>query len=222
MFLGVAAFKREQKILQIRHRVRLEIAEKNGVVFVLKRVRKTQSVQPYLHCLLIFIFVATDQVLIPVIVRCTLPIHCFKVILVVTDIKAASLPLMGSVLLILFDWVNQGLHADCISAVIFLHVVNIEPDGVTLCYVAHAEKVPLRVVECVVVEVKIQVVLAFLYPFNFSQVARLELCVEKYCFFVNILDVEGLWWILQSVWLKLGGHSPTLDRFADELYNVLL
>ena len=92
----------------------------------------------------------------------------------------------------------------------------------TLCYVAHAEEVPLRVVECVVVEVKIQVVLAFFYPFNFSQVARLELCIEKYCLFVNILDVEGLWRILQSVWLELRSHSPPLDRFADELYNVLL
>ena len=61
---------------------------------------------------------------------------------------------MCTVLPILLDRIDERLHADRVSAVILLQVVDIKFDCVTLAYIANGKEVPLAVVERVVIEIQ--------------------------------------------------------------------
>ena len=175
MLLWVPRPQNVEQVLQIRQRVRLEVAEKYDIVLVLKRVREGQRVEAQLHALLRLILVADDQVLVPVVVWRALPVHSLQRVLVVADIVATSLPLMSAILPILLERVDEGFHADGVRAVILLQVVDIELDCVALANVADGEEVPLAVGQRVVIKVEEQVVLALANTLNLPQIATFKL-----------------------------------------------
>ena len=72
----------------------------------------------------------------------------------------ASLPLMGAVLPVLLDGVDEGLHANLVRAVVLLQVVYVELDCVAFADIANGEEVPLAVGERIVVELQEEVVFA--------------------------------------------------------------
>ena len=81
----------------------------------------------------------------------------------------------------------------------------------TFANVANREKVPLAIGKRVVIELKEEVVFAIADLFNFSQVARFELRVEKDCFIVDIFYVERLGRVGQLLGLKMRGHALTTN-----------
>lgn len=52
---------------------------------------------------------------------------------------------MGTVLPVLLDGVDEWLHADLVSAVILLQVVDVEFDCVPFANIANGEEVPLAI-----------------------------------------------------------------------------
>ena len=123
---------------------------------------------------------------------------------------ATSLPLVCLVQSILLDRVDKGLHAYTIRALILLKVVDVEFDSVALPNVSHREKVPLRVVQCIVVKVQIQVVLTVSDALNFSQVARLKLSIKKDCLLIDIANVKGFGRVGKFLRLEVGGDTTAL------------
>ena len=138
---------------------------------MLKRIRESKRVKTQLHRFLRLILVADYELLVPVVVRSTLSIHSLVAVLVISYIVAAALPLMRLVESILLDRVDKGLHAYCIATVILLQIVYVKLHSMPFAYVANREKVPLRVVQCVVIEVQKQIVLIFTDAFYFSEIA---------------------------------------------------
>merc|ERR1711884_706269 len=100
-------------------------------------------------------------------------------ILVVSYIMTATLPLVRLIQLVLLGGVDERLHSNRIAAVILLQVVDVEADGVTLANISHGKEEPLGVVERIMVEVQKQIVFAVPDPFDLAQVARLKLSVEE-------------------------------------------
>ena len=92
----------------------------------------------------------------------------------------------------------------------------------TFADVPHREKEPLRVVECIMVEVKVQIVLTLLDLFSLSQVSRLELRIEEQCLIIHISDEERFWRRNQLFMLKTWCHSSPLNRLPYELLDVQL
>ena len=92
----------------------------------------------------------------------------------------------------------------------------------TFADVPHREKEPLRVVESIMVEVKVQIVLTLLDLFSLPQVSRLELRIEEQCLIIHISDEERFWRRNQLFMLKTWCHSSPLNRLPYELLDVQL
>ena len=52
---------------------------------------------------------------------------------------------MSTILPVLLDGVDERLHADLVSAVILLHVVDVEFDCVPFADISNGEEVPLAI-----------------------------------------------------------------------------
>lgn len=129
---------------------------------------------------------------------------------------------MGTVLSVLLYRVDKRLHSNSVCAFIFLQIVDVEAYSVPFADVPDWEKIPLWVVERVVVEVQEHIVLIFFDSFNFSKVARFKLGVKENGFFIDIVDVERLWWVDEFLRLKMRGHSSALNSFLNELSDMEL
>ena len=118
-------------------------------------------------------------------------------VLVVTDVEASTLPFMRLVNLVLLIGVDERFHANWITAVVFLQIVDVEANSMAFPDVSNWKEVPLRVVERVVIEIQIQIVLALTIrnALNFAQVSRLKLRVEEYRLLVYVVYVKRLRWI---------------------------
>ena len=90
----------------------------------------------------------------------------------------------------------------------------------TFANVAHREKVPLRVVERVVVKIEEQVILAIFDSLNLPQVARLELRIEKERFVGDFSNVDRLRWRHQTFRGKVGVHATSQHRILNKLFNM--
>ena len=124
---------------------------------------------------------------------------------------AASLPLVCLVQSVLLDRVDKRLHADMIAAIVLLKVVYVELYSVAFSNVPYGEKVPLRVVECIVVKVEIQVVLTLSDALSLSKVARLKLSIKKDCLLIDVTNVKGFGRIGKFLRLEVGSGSTPLD-----------
>lgn len=111
------------------------------------------------------------------------------VVLVVANIVSAPLPLVGTILSVLLYRVDKRLHANSVGAFIFLQIVDVEAYSVAFSDVPDWEKIPLRVVERVVVEVQKHIVLIVFDSFDFAKVARFKLGVKENGLFIDIVDV---------------------------------
>mgnify|MGYP006975818476 CR=1 FL=1 len=183
---------------------------------MLKRIREAQSVHAKHHTLVWLILITTAQLLVPLAVRGALPIHRLQRVLEVPDIMPTSLPFMCTILSILLDRVDEWFHANGIRTVILLQVVDIELDSVPLANVANGEEVPLTVGESVVVEIQEEIVLAVSNAFNFPQITRLELWIEKDGFIVYVLDIEWLGRISQLFRFEVRSYTLSFDWIPDE------
>ena len=76
--------------------------------------------------------------------------------------------------------------------------------------IPNGEKVPLRVVECIVVKVEIQVVLTFSDTLSFSEVSRLKLSIKKDCLLIDIVNVKGFGRVGKFIRLEVGGDTTAL------------
>lgn len=76
--------------------------------------------------------------------------------------------------------------------------------------IPYGEKVPLRVVECIVVKVEIQVVLTFSDTLSFSEVSRLKLSIKKDCLLIDIVNVKGFGRVGKFIRLEVGGDTTAL------------
>ena len=135
---------------------------------------------------------------------------------------AASLPLVCLVKPVLLDRVDKGLHPYIIAAFILLKVVYVELYSVPFSNVSHREKVPLWVVECIVVKVEIQVVLTVSDALNLSEVSRLKLSIKKDCLLIDIANVEGFGRVGKFLRLEVGGDTAALYWISHELSNMNL
>ena len=124
---------------------------------------------------------------------------------------AASLPLVCLVQSVLLDRVDKGLHADMIAAIVLLKVVYVELYSVAFSNVPYGEKVPLRVVECIVVKVEIQIVLTLSDALSLSKVSRLKLSIKKDRLVIDVTNVKGFGWIGKFLRLEVGSGSTPLD-----------
>ena len=97
-----------------------------------------------------------------------------------------------------------------IAAIVLLKVVYVELYSVAFSNVPYGEKVPLRVVECIVVKVEIQVVLTLSDALSFSKVARLKLSIKKDCLLIDIANVEGFGRVGKFLRLEVGGDTAAL------------
>lgn len=150
----------------------------------------------------------------------TLPVHRLECILVISDVEAATAPLVRFGILVFLLRKNKRFHANVVRGVILLQIVDIEANRVPLANIAHRKEVPLRIVERVVVKIQKEVVLAVLHPFNLSQVARFELCIEKECFFGYVSDVDRCGRGYQTLGRKVGVHTSTSHRILYKLFNM--
>lgn len=75
---------------------------------------------------------------------------------------------MRLIVLVLFDWVDEWLHADDVAAVIFLQIIDIEAYRVALADITYRKEEPLRVIQSVVIEIQEKIVFAFSNAFDFS------------------------------------------------------
>ena len=123
---------------------------------------------------------------------------------------AASLPLVCLVQSVLLDRVDKRLHADMIAAIVLLKVVYVELYSVAFSNVPYGEKVPLRVVECIVVKVEIQVVLTLSDALSLSKVARLKLSIKKDCLLIDVANVKGFGRVGKFLRLEVGSDSTPL------------
>ena len=98
---------------------------------MLEGVAEAKGIEAEFHRIFTLVLVANDEVLIPVVVRRTFPIHRLVMVLVVSHIVSTTLPLMCLVHLILLGRVDEWLHADSVTTVIFLQVVDVESYRVT-------------------------------------------------------------------------------------------
>lgn len=124
---------------------------------------------------------------------------------------AASLPLVCLVQSVLLDRVDKGLHADMIAAIVLLKVVYVELYSVAFSNVPYGEKVPLRVVECIVVKVEIQVVLTLSDTLSLSKVSRFKLSIKKDCLIIDVANVKGFGRVCKFLRLEVGSGSTPLD-----------
>ena len=124
---------------------------------------------------------------------------------------AASLPLVCLVQSVLLDRVDKGLHADMIAAIVLLKVVYVELYSVAFSNVPYGEKVPLRVVECIVVKVEIQIVLTLSDALSLSKVSRLKLSIKKDRLVIDVTNVKGFGRIGKFLRLEVGSGSTPLD-----------
>ncbi len=170
---------------------------------MLKGVAKAQRVQTNLHGNFVLVFIADNHLLVPVVVGGTLTIHGLVIIFVVTNIMAATLPLMSTIMSVLLTGVDKRFHSNCICTLIFLQVVDIEAHSVSFTNVSHGEEVPLRVVECIMVKVQEQIVLIFFDFLDFSEISGFKLGVKENCLLINIVNVKRLGRILQFFWFKV-------------------
>ena len=76
--------------------------------------------------------------------------------------------------------------------------------------IPNGEKVPLRVVECIVVKVEIQVVLTLSDALSLSKVARLKLSIKKDCLLIDVVNVKGFRRVGKFFWLEVGSDSTPL------------
>ena len=76
--------------------------------------------------------------------------------------------------------------------------------------VPDGEKVPLRVVECIVVKVEIQVVLTLSDALSLSKVARLKLSIKKDCLLIDVANVKGFRRVGKFFRLEVGSDSTPL------------
>ena len=104
----------------------MEVAEENRIVLVLESVAKREGVQANFHRHFIFIFIAHNHLLVPIVIRSTLSVHCLVIVLVVAHIMTTSLPLMRTVLSVLLHRVDKRLHSNRVRAFIFLQIVDVE------------------------------------------------------------------------------------------------
>ena len=123
---------------------------------------------------------------------------------------ATSLPLVCLVQSVLLDRVDKRLHADMIAAIVLLKVVYVELYSVAFSNVPYGEKVPLRVVECIVVKVEIQVVLTLSDALSLSKVARLKLSIKKDCLLIDVSNVKGFRRVGKFLRLEVGSDSTPL------------
>ena len=121
-----------------------------------------------------------------------------------------SLPLVCLVQSVLLDRVDKGLHPDIVAAFILLKVVYVELYSVAFSYIPYGEKVPLRVVESIVVKVEIQVVLTFSDTLSLSEVSRLKLSIKKDCLLIDIPNVEGFGRVGKFFRLEVGSDTAAL------------
>ena len=124
---------------------------------------------------------------------------------------AASLPLVCLVQSVLLDRIDKGLHADMIAAIVLLKVVYVELYSVAFSNVPYGEKVPLRVVECIVVKVEIQIVLTLSDALSLSKVSRLKLSIKKDRLVIDVTNVKGFGRIGKFLRLEVGSGSTPLD-----------
>ena len=73
--------------------------------------------------------------------------------------------------------------------------------------VPYGEKVPLRVVECIVVKVEIQVVLTLSDALSLSKVARLKLSIKKDCLLIDVANVKRFGRVGKFLRLEVGSDS---------------
>ena len=135
---------------------------------------------------------------------------------------AASLPLVCLVQSVLLDRVDKRLHADMIAAIVLLKVVYVELYSVAFSNVPYGEKVPLRVVECIVVKVEIQVVLTLSDALSLSKVARLKLSIKKDCLLIDVANVKGFGRVGKFLRLEVGSDSTPLYWISYELSDMNL
>ena len=135
---------------------------------------------------------------------------------------ATSLPLVCLVQSVLLDRVDKRLHADMIAAIVLLKVVYVELYSVAFSNVPYGEKVPLRVVECIVVKVEIQVVLTLSDALSLSKVARLKLSIKKDCLLIDVSNVKGFRRVGKFLRLEVGSDSTPLYWISYELSDMNL
>ena len=67
------------------------------------------------------------------------------------------------------------------------------------------------------VEVQEQIVLIVFDSFDFAKVARFKLGVKENGLFIDVVDVERLWWVDEFFRLEMRGHSSAFNRIPHEL-----
>ena len=150
----------------------------------------------------------------------TFSVLCLVVIPIVLDVMPTSLPFVRAFSFVAFHWVNEWLHTNCICWIIFLEIHDIELYSNTFCNVTDWEKVPLWVIQGVVIEMHEQVILAFTFFCNLSKIPWLELWIEKDSLFCHFIDVKWLKWWLQIFHGKLRSHSSPENRILAEFVDM--
>jgi hypothetical protein len=102
---------------------------------------------------------------------------------------------------------------------------------ITFLYVSHGKVVPLRVIQGVEIEVKVQVIFEFMNFLDFSEVAGLEPRVEEQCRVSQIPKINWisrtsifkcclLLWVLTSKLLGQYSFALLFDPKAQALFRV--
>ena len=149
----------KQIVLQVAEGIRLEVGEEGDVVLVWELITEGQCVQGDHHRRLVFVLVAGNRILVELVVRCALSHLRLQVVPIVADVFTAAPPLVGAVLSVLLDAVDERLHPYLVTALVLLQVHDVELVLASFADVPDSEVVPLAEGAGVEVEVDVAVIL---------------------------------------------------------------